>query len=121
MEPSAVAGADPKYSGPQAANVLSWSTVAFSRGCRANGLCVGLAVWASGVIRGLIGGERRCGACQAPLVAIWCLWSFRRLCVAVINRHSARTADLPRLRNRLIPRLNLVWAKTGSIIACLRL
>jgi hypothetical protein len=33
---------------------------------------------------------------QAAVEAIWCLWSFSRLWVAVINRHSERAADLPR-------------------------
>jgi hypothetical protein len=33
---------------------------------------------------------------QAAARAIWCLWSFSRLWVAVINRHSERAADLPR-------------------------
>jgi hypothetical protein len=33
---------------------------------------------------------------QAAAAANWWLWSFIRLCVAVIKRHSVRTADLPR-------------------------
>lgn len=33
---------------------------------------------------------------QAAVAAIWCLWSFNRLWVAVIRRHSERAADLPR-------------------------
>jgi hypothetical protein len=47
----------------------------------------------------------------------WCLWSLRRLWVAVISRHSERAADLPRRWNWLMRRLCLVWANTGSIIA----
>src|SRR3954447_7840877 len=43
-----------------------------------------------------------------------CWWSFRRLCVAVMSRHSERQAALPRRWKRSIRRLNLVWAKTGS-------
>ena len=35
-------------------------------------------------------------AFQAAATAIWCLWSFSRLWVAVISRHSERAADLPR-------------------------
>ncbi len=33
---------------------------------------------------------------QAAVTAMWCLWSFRRLWVAVIRRHSESAADLPR-------------------------
>ena len=40
-----------------------------------------------------------------------------RLWVAVISRHSERAADLPRRWKRSMPRLNLVFANTGSIIA----
>ena len=47
---------------------------------------------------------------------MWCLWSLRRLLVAVISLHSERAADLPRRMNLRIPRLNLVLAKTGSIM-----
>ena len=54
---------------------------------------------------------------QAAARASWCLWSFRRLCVALMSRHSVRTAERPRLRNRPIPRLDFVWANTGSTIA----
>jgi hypothetical protein len=36
--------------------------------------------------------------------------------VAVISRHSALQADLPRRRKRSIRRLNLVFANTGSIV-----
>jgi len=45
-----------------------------------------------------------------------CLWSLTRLCVAAIRRHSDRQAALPRRWKRPMPRLNLVWAKTGSIM-----
>jgi hypothetical protein len=54
---------------------------------------------------------------QAAATAIWCLWSFSRLWVAVIRRHSERTADLPRRRKLSIRRLCLVCANTGSTIA----
>ena len=40
------------------------------------------------------------GAVQAPMVAIWWRWSLIRLCVNVINRHSVRTACLPRWLKR---------------------
>jgi hypothetical protein len=66
----------------------------------------------------VVGAAKPCaGPFQAPAAAIWCLWSFRRLWVAVINRHSERTADLPRRPKRSIRRLNFVLANTGSIIA----
>ena len=53
---------------------------------------------------------------QAAASVNWCLWSFRMLWVALISRHSVRTAERPRLRNRPIPRLDFVCANTGSII-----
>jgi hypothetical protein len=56
-------------------------------------------------------------AVQAVRGAVVCLWSFSRLCVAVISRHSERQAALPRRWKRSILRLNLVSPKTGSIIA----
>ena len=40
----------------------------------------------------------------------------RRLCAAVIRRHSERVADLPRRWRRSQRRLNFVSAKTGSIM-----
>ena len=48
------------------------------------------------------------GPVQAPTVARWWRWSFARLWVAISNRHSVRTADLPRRRNRVTLRLCLV-------------
>ena len=54
---------------------------------------------------------------QAPAVAIWWLWSFSRLWVAVISRHSDLAAALPRRWKRSIRRLNFVCPNTGSIIA----
>ncbi len=57
------------------------------------------------------------GPFQAPAVAIWRLWSFSRLCVAVISRHSDLAAALPRRWKRSIRRLNFVCPNTGSIIA----
>ena len=53
---------------------------------------------------------------QMAVAASLCLWSFSRLWVAVIRRHSERAADLPRRWKRSIRRLNFVFAKTGSII-----
>jgi hypothetical protein len=60
--------------------------------------------------------RRRRGAGQAA--AVWWLWSLSRLWVAVMRRHSDRHADMPRRKKRSIRRLNLVFAKTGSIIVC---
>lgn len=57
------------------------------------------------------------GCPQALAVAIWCRWSFVRLCVAISNRHSVRTAVLPRLLNRTTPRLCRVCPNTGSTIS----
>ena len=37
-----------------------------------------------------------CGLGQGPAAASWSRWSLARLCVAIISRHSVRTADLPR-------------------------
>ncbi len=69
-------------------------------------------------------GAPRCEGLVVPFApqavvagAIICRWSFRRLWVAVISRHSERAADLPRRKKRSIRRLNFVSAKTGSIIA----
>jgi hypothetical protein len=46
---------------------------------------------------GAVGGSVTARAVfQATVAAIWCLWSFSRLWVAVISRHSERAADLPR-------------------------
>src|ERR687889_346457 len=42
-------------------------------------------------------------------------WSLRRLWVAVISRHSVRTAPRPR-RLKRFRRLNFICANTGSII-----
>ena len=53
---------------------------------------------------------------QAGIGAVVCRQSFSRLCVAVISRHSDRAADLPRRWKRSQRRLNLVSAKTGSIM-----
>jgi ATP-dependent helicase HrpA len=56
------------------------------------------------------------GGCQDAAIASWWVCSLSRLCVAVIKRHSDRTADRPRRWKRSMPRLNLVLAKTGSIM-----
>jgi NAD(P)-dependent dehydrogenase (short-subunit alcohol dehydrogenase family) len=58
-------------------------------------------------------GRARVGS-QAPASA-W-RWSLSRLWVAVIRRHSVRTAALPLRWKRSMPRLCLVWPNTGSII-----
>ena len=53
---------------------------------------------------------------QAVAGAVARRHSLRRLPVAVIRRHSLRAAALPRRKRRPARRLNLVSAKTGSII-----
>jgi len=53
---------------------------------------------------------------QAVAGAVVCRQSLRRLWAAVARRHSDRAADLPRRKKRSMRRLNLVSAKTGSII-----
>ena len=83
-------------------------------GCRVNGF--------DGLTRGIVplaqrAGSTGAGARQAPAAAIRWLWSFNRLWVAVIRRHSARHADLPRRRKRVMPRLNLICPNTGSTVA----
>ena len=75
------------------------------RGAEAAGSWVGPA----GVVSG--------GLSRAVLSVVWRLWSFSRLCVAVISRHSDRQAALPRRKKRSMRRLNLVFANTGSIVA----
>jgi hypothetical protein len=57
------------------------------------------------------------GGPQATASAFSCRWSFKRLWVAAISRHSDRQADLPRRWKRPIRRLNFICAKTGSIVA----
>jgi hypothetical protein len=112
------------------ATLLSASvgTTAFSRGCFANTRAF-VSAGVRGGFRALTGvvvlaAVRRmgptgalAGPSQGPAGAIWCLWSFSRLWVAVINRHSARAADLPLRCKRSMPRLNFVCPNTGSIIA----
>jgi hypothetical protein len=56
---------------------------------------------------------------QAAAAARECRWSFRRLCVAAIRRHSERAAARPLRLNRSIRRFALIWANTGSTIHCL--
>jgi hypothetical protein len=53
---------------------------------------------------------------QAGIGAVVCRQSLSRLCVAAISRHSDRAAALPRRWKRSQRRLNLVSAKTGSIM-----
>jgi hypothetical protein len=48
-----------------------------------------------------------------------CRQSFNKLWVAVISSHSARQAPRPLRWKRSTRRLCLVWANTGSMIACL--
>jgi hypothetical protein len=72
--------------------------------------------WSSGLVS-MTALEARSGGFQAATGGLWCLWSFRRLWVAVISRHSERQAALPRRWKRSARRLCLMYAKTGSIIA----
>jgi hypothetical protein len=63
-------------------------------------------------------GRAPCAAAvQAIPAGVVARQSLRRLWVAVISRHSERQAALPRRWKRSMLRLNLVSAKTGSIIA----
>ncbi len=61
-----------------------WSTSAACGGCGVADASV------------LPGGVTPWGPFQGPVVAIWCRWSLVRLWVAISNRHSVRTAVLPR-------------------------
>jgi hypothetical protein len=61
------------------------------------------------------------GSDRHPRAVIWWLWSFIRLWVAVMSRHSDSAADLPRRWNRVMRRLNLICPNTGSIVALRRL
>src|SRR5215207_6358884 len=62
--------------------------------------------------RGWMAGRRRLAA--GRVAASWWRCSLSRLWVAVSSRHFDLTADLPRRRNRLTPRLDFIWPKTGS-------
>ena len=53
---------------------------------------------------------------SGQVVARWCLWSLRRLWVAVSIRRSVLTAERPRWWKAWAPRLCLIWPKTGSIM-----
>jgi hypothetical protein len=69
----------------------------------------------------VIHAEGRRGAaqwrCQAPAAASWCLLELHQVVsVEVVSRHCERAADLPRRFKRLIRRLCLVCANTGSTI-----
>ncbi len=79
--------------------VVGWRVVG-----RAGGLGAFLAVG---------GGVRRP---QVAVRAVWWRWSFIRLWVVVMSRHSERAADRPRRWKRSARRLCLMCAKTGSII-----
>jgi hypothetical protein len=73
------------------------------------------------MVRGWFRGIAGAGTLVHPVAgAIQWLWSFRRLWVAAISRHSDRAAALPRRRKRVIPRLCLICPKTGSML-CRRL
>jgi hypothetical protein len=69
----------------------------------------------AGVSAEVVRGGRR-AAPQAGIGAVVWRQSFSRLCVAAIRRHSDLAADLPRRWKRSQRRLNLVSAKTGSIM-----
>ena len=78
---------------------------AFRGGCRAE---VGWIDGATAVLVAVLvvggagsGGVTTVGPFQTPVVAIRWRWSLVRLWVAISNRHSVRTADLPLRRNRL--------------------
>ena len=58
----------------------------------------------------------RCQLSQPVSAAIQWLWSFIRLCVAATSRHSDNAAVRPRRWKRLILRLNLICANTGSTV-----
>jgi len=94
-------------------------TAGFVGGCRVNAAWIAEARGASrpGGRRDRPAGAAGIAA-QGVAAAIRWLWSFRRLCVAVIRRHSLRQAALPRRWKRLIARLNLIWPKTGSTVIC---
>jgi hypothetical protein len=83
----------------------------------------GSALWTAGAEGvfpvGLAGGPSG-GPLQAPAAAIRCRWSFKRLWVAAANRHSERTAALPRRWNRSNRRLYLTCPNTGSTVAMRR-
>jgi hypothetical protein len=81
-------------------------------------LLVAAIAWPAPVLHWPVGvAGRGQSAFQAAAAAIWCLWSLRRLWVAVISRHSESAADRPRRWNWLMRRLCLVCANTGSTIA----
>jgi hypothetical protein len=69
--------------------------------------------------RGSVSAET--SARQPVAGAVVCRQSLRRLPVAVIRRHSLRTAALPRRKKRSARRLNFVSPKTGSIMCWRRL
>jgi hypothetical protein len=55
---------------------------------------------------------------QAVTAARRWVWTFRRLWVAAMSRHSDRQAARPRRWKRLVRRLNFSWPKTGSMVPC---
>ena len=82
--------------------------------------------WLSGkvVAPGWLGGADGMDLCRRGLswvshsvsAAIQWLWSFMRLCVAATSRHSDNAAVRPLRWKRLILRLNLICANTGSTV-----
>src|SRR4051794_41946760 len=85
---------------------------ALSRGCRENPAAASLVPVMVG--DGERGARRRGRAPQAGAAARRWLWSFRRLCVAAMSRHSLLHAALPRRWERLIWRVELILAHTGA-------
>ena len=93
-------------------------SAAIRRGCCVKGAGGRVGVDGAGCARrSPVGSGAGFSVFQMAVAASLCLWSFSRLWVAVIRRHSERAADLPRRWKRSIRRLNLVLANTGSIIA----
>ena len=86
----------------------------FPSGCRVKVLAGLAPTWRLGVAAA---GRAAWGSFQALAAAVRWLWILSRLCVAAANRHSERTADLPRRWKRSIPRLNLSCPNTGSTVA----
>ena len=99
---------------PLRASALRLESVASRLGCRVSPRGVArrrVAGW-----RWRRGGAGRGGPPGAQAAAVAWRWSLRRLWVAVISRHSVRTAPRPRRLKRSRPRLNFICANTGSII-----
>ena len=65
---------------------------------------------------GFVSGGKAPTARQAAAGAVVWRQSLRRLCAALVSRHSDRAAARPRRKKRSTPRLNLMSANTGSIM-----